>query len=99
MTMAKTLMAVAIVSPGGWNGDAAVAPARIEKVDLRMENVSARYGGRQLVDGMSMSVRRGAVVGLLDTNGARKVRSRAGRGSSVSFISDDARDYSKLCMN
>lgn len=62
---ASSLMAV---PEGAERGDAAAMS--IEKVELRMENVSKSYGGWQVVDAVSMSVRQGEVVGVLGPNGA-----------------------------
>ena len=41
-------------------------------VTLQTHNVSKSYGGRKVVDGVSVSVRAGEIVGLLGPNGAGK---------------------------
>ncbi len=61
----------------------------MEQVLLRVEGVTKIYGRRKVVDGVTLEVRRGQVVGLLGRNGAGKtttfrmviglVRPKAGR--------------------
>jgi lipopolysaccharide export system ATP-binding protein len=44
----------------------------VDSTLLRVENVTKVYGRRRVVDGISLEVRRGTVVGLLGRNGAGK---------------------------
>jgi lipopolysaccharide export system ATP-binding protein len=41
-------------------------------LELRIEGLTKRYGGRKVVDGSSLALRQGEVVGLLGPNGAGK---------------------------
>jgi lipopolysaccharide export system ATP-binding protein len=41
-------------------------------LDLRVEGLTKAYGGRRVVDGSSLALRQGEVVGLLGPNGAGK---------------------------
>lgn len=54
------------MTPGATNGEARI---------LRTEEISKTYRGRRVVDGVSVSVATGEVVGLLGPNGAGKTTS------------------------
>ena len=48
--------------------------------ELRFEDVTVRYGGTTAVDGVSLTVPAGQVVGLVGESGVRQVVPRPGRG-------------------
>ena len=53
---------------------------------LRADNVCKRYGGRTVVDGVSIAVEAGEIVGLLGPNGAGKTTTFH---SMVGFVTPD----------
>ena len=53
---------------------------------LQADNVRKRYGGRAVVDGVSIAVESGEVVGLLGPNGAGKTTTFH---SMVGFVTPD----------
>lgn len=60
---------------------------------LRTENVTKKYGGRKVVDGVSITVNSGEVVGLLGPNGA---------GKTTTFymcVGLAAPDTGRVCLN
>lgn len=63
----RTTAAVASLST---RGHAAALPSA--PLPLRVEDVRVRFGGRYAVNGVSLEVRPGEVVGLIGTNGAGK---------------------------
>ena len=58
---------------------------------LRTDNLMKNYGGRQVVDSMSIEVNQGEIVGLLGPNGAGKTTTFY---MTVGFVQpDDGRVY------
>ncbi len=51
------------------------AEGRREDLELRATGLTKRYGGRKVVDGVDMALRRGEIVALLGPNGAGKTTS------------------------
>ncbi len=51
-----------------------MTPSRAE-LELRATGLTKRYGGRKVVDGVDMALRRGEIVALLGPNGAGKTTS------------------------
>ncbi|MFT4566314.1 MAG: lipopolysaccharide export system ATP-binding protein [Saprospiraceae bacterium] len=69
---------------------------------LRTDNLMKNYGGRQVVDSMSIEVNQGEIVGLLGPNGAGKTTTFY---MTVGFVQPDAgsvylddRDITKMAM-
>src|SRR3954468_8804652 len=85
------------VEPGGWRGLnrlRVMSPAALE-----VEGLVKRYGGRPVVDGLSLTAREGTVLALLGPNGAGKTTTveicegfRRADGGTVRVLGRDPRD-------